>query len=172
VSSQLLYVLLVLAVAGERLFELRIAERNRHTALALGGREFGAGHFPAMSLMHASFLVCCVAEVVIFRRPLYPALAAVSLLALAGAQALRYWCIATLGSRWNVRVIVVPGMKLAADGPYRFLRHPNYLAVVVEMVALPLVHSAWVTAIVFSLLNTAMLTVRIRVEEHALQEAA
>jgi methyltransferase len=96
----------------------------------------------------------------------------VSLLGVIAAQALRYWCIATLGPRWNVRVIVVPGMALATDGPYRFLRHPNYLAVVTEMIALPLVHTAWLTAIVFSLLNAAMLAVRIRVEEAALQEVA
>ena len=172
VTSQILYVLLVLAVAAERLLELRIAARNRRTALAQGGREFGAGHFPVMSMMHTAFLVSCVAEVVVLDRPLYVPLAAVALLAVAGAQALRYWCIATLGTRWNVRVIVVPGMTLAEDGPYRFLRHPNYLAVMVEMIALPLVHTAWLTALVFSLLNAAVLTVRIRVEEAALQEVA
>lgn len=171
-TSQALYLLLVLAVALERLFELRIAARNRAAALARGGRELGAGHFPVMSAMHTAFLVACVAEVVLLDRPLIVPLAIVSLLGVIGAQALRYWCIATLGPRWNVRVIVVPGMTLATDGPYRFLRHPNYLAVVVEMIALPLVHTAWLTAIVFSLLNAAMLTVRIRVEEAALQEVA
>jgi len=172
VTSQALYLLLVLAVALERLFELRIAARNRTAALARGGKEHGAGHFPVMSAMHTAFLVACVAEVVLLDRPLLVPLAIVSLLGVIGAQALRYWCIATLGPRWNVRVIVVPGMTLATDGPYRFLRHPNYLAVVVEMIALPLVHTAWLTAIVFSLLNAAMLTVRIRVEEAALQEVA
>ena len=171
-TSQALYVLLVLAVAAERLFELRIAARNRRTALAQGGKEYGADHFPVMSLMHTAFLVSCVAEVVVLDRPLHILLAATSLVGVAAAQALRYWCISTLGTRWNVRVIVVPGMTLAKDGPYRFLRHPNYLAVVVEMVALPLVHTAWLTALVFSLLNVAMLGVRIRVEEAALKELA
>jgi methyltransferase len=170
VTSQFLYTLLVIAVAGERLLELRIATRNRRIALGLGGKEYGASHFPMMSAMHTLFLVSCVAEVVYFRRPLYPALSAVALFFVAAAQALRYWCIATLGTRWNVRVIVVPGMTLADDGPYRFLRHPNYLAVVVEIAALPLVHTAWLTALVFSLLNAMILAVRIRVEETALQE--
>jgi methyltransferase len=172
VNSQALYVALVLAVAVERLFELRIAARNRQIALANGGKEYGAGHFPVMSIIHAAFLLACIAEVVLLDRPLYVPLAVVSLLGVIAAQALRYWCIATLGPRWNVRVIVVPGMALATDGPYRFLRHPNYLAVVTEMIALPLVHTAWLTAIVFSLLNAAMLAVRIRVEEAALQEVA
>ena len=169
-TSQALYVFLILGVASERLYELRIAKRNREAALEKGGKEFGAAHFPAMSLMHTTFLVACVAEVVLLDRPLHVPLAGVALAAVLAAQALRYWCIATLGPCWNVRVIVVPGMTLATDGPYRFLRHPNYLAVVVEMAALPLVHTAWITAIVFSLLNAAMLGVRIRVEEAALQE--
>ena len=172
VTSQALYALLVLAVAAERLVELRIAARNRAAALAKGGKEYGSRHFPVMRAMHTVFLVACIAEVALLDRPLHVPLAAVSLLGVIGAQALRYWCIATLGPRWNVRVIIVPGMTLATDGPYRFLRHPNYLAVVIEMVALPLVHTAWVTALVFSLLNAAMLAVRIRVEEAALQEVA
>ena len=88
------------------------------------------------------------------------------------AQALRWWCIATLGRRWNTRVIVVPGLPLVRRGPYRWLSHPNYVAVVVEGFALPLVHTAWITALVFTVLNAALLTVRIRVENRALAAAA
>jgi methyltransferase len=84
------------------------------------------------------------------------------------AQGLRWWCIATLGRQWNTRVIVVPGLPLVSAGPYRRLRHPNYLAVVVEVAALPLVHTAWVTALMFTLANAAVLAVRIPVEERAL----
>ena len=84
------------------------------------------------------------------------------------SQALRWWCIATLGRRWNTRVIVVPGLAPVTSGPYRFLRHPNYVAVVVEGIALPLVHAAWITALVFTVLNAALLAVRIRVEDAAL----
>ena len=91
------------------------------------------------------------------------------MLALAlASQALRWWCIATLGHRWNTRVIVVPDLPLVRRGPYRWFRHPNYVAVVVEGFALPLVHSAWITATVFTAVNAALLTVRIRVENSAL----
>ena len=87
------------------------------------------------------------------------------------SQALRWWCITTLGRRWNTRVIVVPGLPLVAGGPYRLLPHPNYVAVVVEGFALPLVHSAWITALVFTVCNAVLLTVRIRVENTALRTA-
>jgi methyltransferase len=86
----------------------------------------------------------------------------------AAAQALRWWCVSTLGPRWNTRVIVVPGLPLVTGGPYRWLRHPNYVAVVAEGVALPMIHTAWVTAALFTLLNAALLTVRIRCENRAL----
>jgi methyltransferase len=86
------------------------------------------------------------------------------------AQGLRWWCITVLGHQWNTRVVVVPGARRVEGGPYRFLRHPNYVAVIVEGIALPLVHSAWVTAIVFSLLNALLLRMRIRAENAALED--
>ena len=88
------------------------------------------------------------------------------------SQGLRWWCITTLGRRWNTRVIVVPDLPLVRSGPYRFFRHPNYVAVVVEGVALPLVHAAWVTAVVFTVANAALLRVRLRVENDALATVA
>jgi methyltransferase len=87
------------------------------------------------------------------------------------SQGLRWWCIAVLGRQWNTRVIVVPGLRLVAGGPYRWMRHPNYVAVVAEGIALPLVHTAWVTAVVFTVLNIPLLAVRIRAEEAALTSA-
>ena len=84
------------------------------------------------------------------------------------AQALRWWCIATLGHQWNTRVVVVPDASRVTGGPYRFLPHPNYVAVVLEGVALPLVHTAWITALVFTMLNAALLMTRIKVENAAL----
>ena len=87
------------------------------------------------------------------------------------AQALRWWCIATLGPRWNTRIIVVPGLPLVEGGPYRWLRHPNYVAVVAEGIALPLVHSAWITAVVFTVVNAALLWVRISSENAALAQS-
>ncbi len=88
------------------------------------------------------------------------------------SQALRWWCIVTLGRRWNTRVIIVPGLAPVRSGPYRFLPHPNYVAVVVEGVALPMVHGAWLTALAFTVLNAGLLTVRIRTENAALAHAA
>jgi methyltransferase len=121
-----------------------------------------------MAVLHAAFLFSCALEVVLLRRPFPGALGWTALCAFLLAQVLRYWAIASLGDRWNVRVIVVPGDVPVVRGPYRFLRHPNYLAVAVEMVALPLVHGAFLTAIVFSTLNAALLRLRIRTEELAL----
>jgi methyltransferase len=124
-----------------------------------------------MVALHTGLLVGCPAEVWLADRPFVPALAWPMLAALAGAQALRWWCIGTLGPRWNTRVMVVPGLPLVTSGPYRLLRHPNYVAVVAEGVALPLVHTAWVTAAVFTVFNAALLTVRIRCENRALAAA-
>jgi methyltransferase len=84
------------------------------------------------------------------------------------ATGLRYWVITTLDGRWTTRIVVLPGSSPVTGGPYKFLRHPNYLAVITEILALPLVHTAWVTAIVFSALNALILRVRIRAEEEAL----
>ncbi len=88
------------------------------------------------------------------------------------SQALRWWCIATLGRQWNTRVIVVPGLPPVRGGPYACIPHPNYVAVVVEGIALPLVHACWITAVVFTVLNAVLLTVRIRVENAALATLA
>ncbi len=162
------YVLLVAAVGIERLAELVVSTRNARWAFALGGVEFGRGHYPVMAAMHTAFLVACIAEVAVADRPFLPWLGWPMLALVTASQTLRWWCIATLGRRWNTRVIVVPGLPLVSTGPYRWLRHPNYLAVVVELAALPLVHTAWVTALVFTLANAAVLAVRIPVEERAL----
>jgi len=166
------YAALVSAVALERVAELVLSTRNRRRALARGGVERGRGHYPAMVALHTGFLVACVLETWWLRRPLLPGLAASMLVLLGLSMALRYWAIAALGERWNTRVVLVPGETAVASGPYRFVRHPNYVAVVLEMVALPLVHTAVLTALVGSALNAWLLAVRIRVEERALREHA
>ncbi|MFF1741021.1 isoprenylcysteine carboxyl methyltransferase family protein [Streptomyces mirabilis] len=165
------YGLLVAAVAAERVAELVVARRNERWSSARGAIVTGQGHYPAMVALHTGLLVGCPAEVWLADRPFVPALAWPMLAVLAGAQALRWWCIWTLGPRWNTRVIVLPGLPLVTSGPYRLLRHPNYVAVVAEGAALPLVHTAWVTAAVFTVLNAALLTVRIRCENRALAAA-
>ena len=169
--SQVLFTALVLAVGLERVAELVVSRRNAAWSFARGGVETGQGHFPAMVVLHSALLVGAVAEVWLADRPFLPWLGWTALLLALASQGLRWWCIATLGHRWNTRVIVVPGLPLVTGGPYRFFAHPNYVAVVVEGVALPLVHSAWVTAVVFTVANAALLTVRLRVENRALREA-
>ena len=164
----LAFTALVALVGLERLAELVVSRRNSAWSLARGGVERGRGHYPVMVALHTGFLVAMLVEAWV-RRPEVPAALAWSMLGLVlASQALRWWCIATLGHRWNTRVIVVPGMPPVTSGPYRLLRHPNYVAVVVEGVALPLVHAAWITAVVFTVANAVLLTVRIRVEDAAL----
>ncbi|WP_069741691.1 isoprenylcysteine carboxyl methyltransferase family protein [Streptomyces sp. EN23] len=162
------YTALVLAVAAERLAELVVARRNTRWSLARGGVESGRGHYPAMVALHTALLAGCLAEVHLADRPFPPVVGWAMVAAVVAAQALRWWCIRTLGPRWNTRVIVVPGLARVTGGPYRWLSHPNYVAVAAEGLALPLVHGAWVTALVFTTLNTALMAVRIRCEDEAL----
>ncbi len=167
-ESRVLYTALVVLVAVLRLAELRVAKRNLRALLARGGVEVEPGHYPWMVLLHTVWLAAGPLEVWLLDRPFLPALAIPMLLLLISGMALRYWVIATLDGRWTTRIVCLPEVPLIARGPYRFLRHPNYLAVIVEIAALPLIHSAWISAIVFSLLNAAVLRVRIRAEEEAL----
>ena len=158
----------MLLVGLERLAELVVSNRNAAWSLARGGVETGRGHYPPMVLLHSGLLAGAVAEVLLADRPFVPVLGWTMLAVVLVSQALRWWCIGTLGPRWNTRVIVVPGLPLVTSGPYRWLRHPNYLAVVAEGLALPLVHSAWLTAAAFAVLNAALLRVRLRAENTAL----
>jgi methyltransferase len=162
------YYLLILAIGIERLVELIVSKRNARWAFAHGGEEFGRGHYPVMVAVHTALLLGCVGEVWALHRPFIAWLGWPMLALVALSQALRWWCVATLGHRWNTLVIVVPQAPLIRRGPYRWLHHPNYVAVVVEGVALPLVHTAWLTAACFTLANALLLTVRIRVENAAL----
>lgn len=173
-TSQAWYAVLIGVVALERVAELVVSRRNVAWALARGGREFGAGHYPVMVVLHVGLLAGALAEVVLLDRPFLPWLAWPMLALVVAAQVLRWWCIGALGPRWNTRVVVVPGLPLVRSGPYRWagarrLRHPNYAAVAVEGIALPLVHTAWLTALVFTAANAALLTVRIRTENRALR---
>lgn len=172
--SLALFTVLILLTGAERVVELVVSRRNAAWAVARGGVESGLGHFPAMVALHTGLLAGALAEVWLLDRPFVPALGwpmlAIALLCQAG----RYWVIWALGRQWNTRVIVVPGMPLRRRGPYRWawLRHPNYLIVAIEGIALPLVHSAWITALVFTVLNAILLLgFRIPTEERALRAA-
>lgn len=167
-TSETLFTLLIVAVGIERLAELVVSKRNAAWSLQRGGRESGRGHYPAMVVLHIALLGGALAEVWLLRPGSVPVLGWAMLALVMGSQVLRWWCIATLGRQWNTRVIIVPGLPRVTGGPYRWVPHPNYVAVVVEGLALPLVHSAWVTAVVFTVCNAALLAVRIRVENVAL----
>jgi methyltransferase len=170
-STLAFFTVLVALVGVERLCELVVSTRNAAWSLRQGGRETGQGHYPVMVLLHTGLLVGALVEAWV-RRPAVPlALAVVMFVLVLASQGLRWWCIATLGRRWNTRVIVVPDLPLVHAGPYRLLRHPNYVAVVVEGFALPLVHAAWITALVFTVANAALLALRLHVENAALATA-
>ena len=162
------YVLLIAAVAAERVAELVVSQRNLAWSRSRGGVEFGAGHYPVMVVLHTALLVGCLVEVAVADRPFLPWLGWPMLAIVIAAQALRWWCITTLGRQWNTRVVIVPGAQRVTGGPYRVTTHPNYVAVVAEGIALPLVHTAWITALVFTALNAALLATRINTENAAL----
>jgi methyltransferase len=166
--SQWLFSGLVLLVGLQRLAEVRLSRRHEAILRRFGAREHASGHFPLMAGLHALWLPATLLEVWLAARP-----AELWLSVLAGAlfiagQCLRYAAIYSLGTRWSVRIYTLPGAPRVETGIYRYLRHPNYLGVVLEIAALPLMHSAWISAVVFSLANAALLRVRVREEEHAL----
>lgn len=167
-----LYLALLAGTAAERVAELIVSTRNARWALARGGRESGRAHFPPMVALHSGLIVACAIEPLAAGRPFLAALAVPAAALALAAQGLRWWCIGTLGRRWNTRIVVVPGLPLVARGPYRFLPHPNYVVVALEGIALPLVASGWLTALVFSVLNAVLLLgFRIPAEERALAGA-
>lgn len=162
------FLALILAVAAERVAELVVSKRNLEWSMANGGREFGAGHYPVMVALHTGLLAGAVLEARILKRRFRPSLGWPMLAVVLVAQVLRWWCITTLGKQWNTRVVVVPGAPRVVGGPYRLVPHPNYVAVILEGAALPLVGGAWITAAVFSAANALLLRTRIRVEDEAL----
>ncbi len=166
-TTPLVVTLFVGVVAVQRIGELVLSSRNARRVRARGAREYGAGHFPYIVFVHVAFLVCLTAEVLLLdARP--PRTWPLWLALWLGAQALRYAAIRALGDRWNVRIFVVPGEPPVQRGPYRFLRHPNYVAVAVELLAASMMFGAWRTAIAISVLDAIALWVRVRAENAAL----
>ena len=166
------YWALLAVICVERVCELVVSTRHANASLRRGGVESGAGPFPVMVALHAALLVGCVVEPVVAHRTFIPALGWTMIAVVLAANALRWWCIATLGPYWSARVIVIPGTTLVRSGPYRWFNHPNYVAVIIEGAALPLAGSAWITACAFTVLNAALLTVRLRCETRALVAAS
>jgi methyltransferase len=165
-----IFVGFVMLVALERLAELRLSRRNESKLRELGAREHASGHFLAMQLLHTLWLVSIVLEVTWLRPAFQLWIAALAAVVFGVGQCLRFLAIHALGGRWTVRVFILPGAPPVTRGIYRYLRHPNYLGVILEIAALPLIHSAWRSALLFSLANAVLLAVRIRKEERALKE--
>lgn len=168
-SGAAILVLGVALVAAQRLCELVLARRNERRVRARGAVERGRGHYPFIVVLHVLWLVSTLVEGLL-RGPDFPTLWPLPLALFLLVQPLRYWAIFSLGENWNTKILIVPDAKPVRRGPYRYLNHPNYVAVVVEILAFPLVFGAWVTAIVFTVLNAALLSVRIREENRALRE--
>jgi len=154
-------------VVLQRMLELRLAQANLRWALSQGAREYGREHYPLFFLLHIGWMLGWLLEGLARQQlsPIWWLWLALFVL----AQGLRYWAIQSLGRYWNTRIIIVPGAKRIASGPYRYLRHPNYLAVALELLSLPLIFNAWITALAATLLNALLLlTIRIPAEEKAL----
>jgi methyltransferase len=153
----------------QRMVELQVAKRNERILKAKGAIEAGEGHYIWMVLMHSSFFVVLFLEVVVLGTS-KPHWWMVPLAVLIISQAVRVWAITSLGVFWNTKIILLPGAEVVRKGPYRFIRHPNYLVVSLELFSIPLLFGAYATALLFTLLNIAMLKVRISTEEKALTE--
>jgi methyltransferase len=157
--------LLIAFVAVQRVLELRVARANERWARAHGAAEYGRSHYPLFFVLHPAWLLCIAVEGRRSRGPWnIPAL-----LAFALAQPLRYWVIRTLGPYWNTRILIVPGGTRVSGGPFRYMTHPNYAVVALEIASAPLAVGAWRTALAFTVLNAALLLlIRIPAEERAL----
>ena len=164
-------VLAVALVSVQRLIELVLARRNERRARARGAVERGRSHYLFIVALHSLWLLATLIEGLL-RGPELPALWPIPLALFLLVQPLRYWALVSLGERWNTKILVVPGAKPIRRGPYKYLSHPNYVVVVVEILTFPLIFGAWVTALVFTVLNAAMLWVRVREENRALTELA
>ena len=162
------YLGLLLAVALLRIFELRVSRRNQQKLLAQGASKVEKPPFRWVVLVHTAVLICAALEVVFLRRPFIPLLAAIMFVVFIASNLVRLWVVRTMGQHWNVQVMNSTSLGVIVSGPFRFVRHPNYAAVFVEMFSLPLIHTAWVTALIGCLGYAAAISQRISVEESVL----
>jgi methyltransferase len=166
--SVIAFLALLLAVAALRIVELRISRRHQQQLAARGAAKVSEPRFRWMVVLHIAVLVGAALEVVLLKRPFIPVLAAIMFAVFLAANAVRWWVIRTLGDHWNVQVMDSTRLGVITSGPFRFVRHPNYAAVFAEMVALPLIHTAWITALAGSLAHVAVLAQRLSTEEAVL----
>ena len=159
---------LLVVVALLRIVELRISRAHQRDMAARGAAKVEEPRFRWMVTLHTALLIGAALEVVFLQRPFIPALAAAMFAIFLVANGVRWWVIRTLGSHWNVQVMDSTGLGVITTGPFRYVRHPNYAAVFTEMVALPLIHTAWITAVVGSLAHVVVLSQRLSTEERVL----
>ena len=159
---------LLLAVAALRVAELQISRRHQKQIVAGGGSKVTDPKFLWMVLLHTAVLAGAALEVVFLRRPFVPVLAAISFALFLAANVIRWWVIRALGAHWNVEVMDSTKLGVVTSGPFRYVRHPNYAAVFLEMLFLPLIHTAWITAVFGSLAHAAVLSQRLSTEEKVL----
>ncbi|MCI0393598.1 MAG: isoprenylcysteine carboxyl methyltransferase [Chloroflexi bacterium] len=168
--GRFLFLLLLAALAGQRIAELRLSKAHETAIRRAGGQEYGAAQYRLIQALHAGWFAATAIEVLGWQRPFRRWLAAVAVPFFLLGQSLRYAAIRTLGPRWTTRVMTIPGPPPVTGGIYRYLRHPNYLGVVLELAAFPLIYSAYWTALIFSLFNLLLLRARILLEEQALAD--
>jgi methyltransferase len=166
--STIAFLALLLLVALLRLAELRISKRHQQEMIARGAAKVDEPRFRWMVLLHTAVLVGAAVEVLVLKRPFIPWLAAPMFLVFLAANAVRWWVIRTLGEHWNVQVMDSTGLGVVTSGPFRYVRHPNYAAVFAEMLALPLIHTAWITAAAGAIAHMAVLAQRLSTEERVL----
>ncbi len=163
------FYILIGFVIAQRLVELVIAKRNEKISLAKGGMEYDKKGYLVIVIMHIFFFSSLFAEKFYFERTLNK-FWVIFLILFIAAQVLRYWSIISLGSMWNTRIIICPGSKLVKYGPYKYFKHPNYMAVITELAVLPFMFSCFFTAVIFSSINLLLLKRRIEIEEKALEK--
>jgi methyltransferase len=166
--SVVLFLILLVAVAAMRTFELRISKKHQREITARGGTKAKDPVFPCMAMFHTLVLIGAAAEVVFLHRPFIPALGYAMLAVFIFANTVRWWVIHTLGEHWNVQVMDSTKLGVITSGPFRYVRHPNYAAVFVEMIALPLIHTAWITALAGAVVHIVVLIFRLSAEERVL----
>ena len=166
--SVIAFLALLLLVAALRIVELRISRRHQQEMISQGAAKVEEPRFRWMVLLHTAVLIGAAVEVVFLKRPFYPILAALMFAIFLAANAVRWWVIRTLGQHWNVQIMDSTRLGVITSGPFRFVRHPNYAAVFAEMLALPLIHTAWITALLGSVLHMVVLRNRLSTEESVL----
>ncbi|MGK7908954.1 MAG: isoprenylcysteine carboxyl methyltransferase family protein [Synechococcus sp.] len=168
-STQVLFTGIVVAVIGQRLVEMGISQRHLSKLLSQRAREHGDNWLPAVKLLQTSWWIAMLAEVWVLDRPFIPALGAIAFVLLLAGQLLRYLSMRALKDRWTLTITTIPNSSAVNTGIYRYLRHPNWLGVILEIAALPLIHTAYLTAIIFTLANAWLMSQRIPAEERALR---